>query len=107
MHVKFIFRARIVLVAFLMELGEAISSSLAVIKLTQLHLEQEKAIRAFLSGKDVFIFLPTGYGKSIIYLLLPLIFDRMRGTKLIFIFIQSIKGSYCMLSNFQVTLEVL
>ncbi len=65
--------------AFLMELGKATLISLAVMKLTQLHPEQEKAIRAFLSGKYIFVSLPTGYGKSIIYLLLFLIFDRMRG----------------------------
>ena len=32
-----------------------------------------------MGGKDGFISLPTGYGKSICFALLPLVFDRMRG----------------------------
>jgi len=38
-----------------------------------------EAVGAFVSGKDVFIVLPTGYGKSIIYAILPLLFDHMLG----------------------------
>ena len=46
-----------------------------------LHLtdKQVEAIQSFLSGNDVFVSLPTGYGKSIIYAILPLIYDRIRG----------------------------
>ena len=32
-----------------------------------------------MNGKDVFVSLPTGYGKSLINLLLPLIFYRVKG----------------------------
>ena len=32
-----------------------------------------------MSGRDTFVSLPTGYGKSIIYAALPLIFDRVLG----------------------------
>jgi len=41
--------------------------------------KQMEAILAFLSGRDVFVALPTGYGKSIIFALLPAIFNRIRG----------------------------
>ena len=39
--------------------------------------KQDEALRAFLSGRDTFVSLPTGYGKSVIYAALPLIFDRL------------------------------
>jgi len=41
--------------------------------------KQLEAISAFLSEKDVFVSLPTGYGKSIIFTLLPAVFNRIRG----------------------------
>ena len=34
------------------------------------------------SGKDTFVALPTGYGKSLIYAVLPLVFDSLRGIQL-------------------------
>ena len=39
--------------------------------------KQKEAIRSILSGKDTFVSLPTGYGKSLIYAALPLTFDRV------------------------------
>ena len=41
--------------------------------------KQKEAIVEFVSGKDVFVVLPTGYGKSVCYATLPLIFDQLRG----------------------------
>ena len=35
-----------------------------------LKAEQLKAVMAFLEGRDVFVSLPTGYGKSLIYAIL-------------------------------------
>ena len=41
--------------------------------------KQHKAMVTFMSGYDVFIVLPTGYGKSIIYSFLPYAFDLYKG----------------------------
>ena len=38
---------------------------------------QLKVIMSFFAGRDVFAILPTGYGKSLCYALLPLLFDRL------------------------------
>ncbi len=37
--------------------------------------EQEESIVQLVSGKDVFVSLPTGFGKSLCYILLPHVFD--------------------------------
>ena len=41
--------------------------------------EQERVIKAFMSGRDVFVSLPTGFGKSACYGCLPVVFDCTRG----------------------------
>ena len=41
--------------------------------------KQLEALLAFMSGKDTFVSLPTGYGKSLIYALLPSAFDNLKG----------------------------
>ena len=41
--------------------------------------KQIESIQSFASEKDTFVALPTGYGKSVIFAILPLLFDFMRG----------------------------
>ena len=45
--------------------------------ITEVKQEQEYALSEFLSGKDVFAVLPTGFGKSLIYQLAPLVLKKM------------------------------
>ena len=40
--------------------------------------EQFDSVRAILEGRDVFVSLPTGSGKSLCYGCLPLVFDELR-----------------------------
>jgi len=47
--------------------------------LIPLKAKQLEALRAFMSGRDSFVVLPTGYGKSVIFAVLPLLFDKMLG----------------------------
>ena len=39
---------------------------------------QERTVCAFVGGNDTFVILPTGRGKSLCFLTLPLVFDRLR-----------------------------
>ena len=41
--------------------------------------KQKEATVEFVSRKDVFLLFPTGYGKSVYYTTIPLIFDQLRG----------------------------
>ena len=44
---------------------------------------QMDVVRAFVSGKDVFVIQPTGSGKSLCYICLPLIFKRITNRQLL------------------------
>ena len=54
---------------FIVEVASALGIS-------TLKSQQSEAIFQFLHGRDA---LPTGYGKSLCYMALPWIFDRLRG----------------------------
>ena len=41
--------------------------------------KQREVVEAFVCGRDVFVCLPTGYGKSFCYGCLPIVFDCLRG----------------------------
>lgn len=60
------------------EVKAAIQSSCTAIGVTSLKDKQMEAIVSFMEGKDVFVCLPTGYGKSLCFALLPLVFDYLR-----------------------------
>ena len=45
---------------------------------SELRSQQKDAIKAFVAAHDVFVSLPTGFGKSLIYGCLPLLFDKLR-----------------------------
>ena len=55
----------------------AIDSAVSKVGLETFEAEAREAIAAFVSGNDVFVSLPTGYGKSFSYVLLPLVFDEL------------------------------
>ena len=40
--------------------------------------KQKESIMEFAKGSDVFVSLPTGYGKSLCYVILPSVFDELR-----------------------------
>ena len=58
-----------------MGLQEAMHQALSDIGLN-LKPKQLEAVVKFCSGNDMFVSLPTGYGKSIIYAILPSVFDE-------------------------------
>lgn len=45
---------------------------------SELRSQQKDAIKAFVAAHDVFVSLPTGFGKSLIYGCMPLLFDKLR-----------------------------
>ena len=61
-----------------MGVDETILKAAASLEYSDLKPEQKCILKAFVEGKDVFVALPTGFGKSLCYALLPLIFDMKR-----------------------------
>jgi len=59
--------------------NEAIECAVHHLGLEALKPKQREAIQSYISGNDTFVVLPTGYGKSVIYVALPVIFDKLRG----------------------------
>lgn len=60
------------------EVTEAIAEIESIFNIKELNSFQKESISKFVNGdQDIFINLPTGYGKSIIYQSLPLVYDRV------------------------------
>ena len=57
----------------------AVSFAMTELKVETLKNKQKEAICSFVNGRDCFVILPTGYGKTLCYVLLPYVFDHLRG----------------------------
>ena len=44
----------------------------------QMKPQQHRVVESFLNGHDVFGVLPTGFGKSLCYACLPIVFDKLQ-----------------------------
>ena len=60
------------------DINSAISYAFKMLGYDRPTLEQERAIREFVSGRDIFVISPTGNGKSLCFVALPLVFDHIR-----------------------------
>ena len=58
-------------------LDDAISTAAAKLGYPVVKDEQREAVKEFMKGRDVFVSLPTGYGKSFCYAVLPWAFDSL------------------------------
>jgi len=76
---------------------EAVSISLRAIRKEGLKVkpEQLQAIRHVYDGKDVFLRLPTGFGKLVCYEMLPFVFDH-----------KELSSTSCSSANYSVVLVV-
>ena len=61
--------------------SEAIESAAKAMGYDTLKPEQKKAVSDFVNGRDVFVALPTGFGKSVCYGCLPVVYDILRSKK--------------------------
>ena len=61
--------------------SEALSYALQRLEMTQITVkeEQRSCMRAVYEGSNVFVWLPTGYGKSLCYQVLPFLMDYKKG----------------------------
>lgn len=56
---------------------EAAKAAARVLGYIQMKSEQLQVVESFVKGNDVFGVLPTGFGKSLCYACLPLVFDKL------------------------------
>ena len=66
-------------VVSMMDIESAIVKAAEELRYAPLKAEQQRCISEFLRGKDIFIVLPTGFGKTICYACLPRAFDLYLG----------------------------
>ena len=59
-------------------IGDAVTQSATKLGF-ELKEKQREAVLGFCQGRDVFVSLPTGYGKLIIYAVLPMVFNILNG----------------------------
>jgi len=62
-----------------MEFQQALDETVKELGFHNLKPKQREAVETLAAGKDVMVVFPTGYGKSIVYAVLPNLFDKMRG----------------------------
>ena len=66
-------------------MGESVSDAIRVaaesMGYPELRRLQETAVRAFVTGRDVFVSIPMSSGKSLCYSVPPSVFDILRGSK--------------------------
>ena len=60
-----------------MDIAKAVRKAGVSVGYDQLKDEQVNILCTFVEGRDVFVSLPTGFGKSLCYMLLPLVFDYL------------------------------
>ena len=60
-----------------MDIAEAVRKAGVSVGYDQLKDEQVNILCTFVEGRDVFVSLLTGFGKSLCYMLLPLVFDYL------------------------------
>ena len=56
---------------------KAVLSVCPLFNVDVLYVHQERALFQFLSGKDIFVNLPTGYGKSMIFQMAPIVASKL------------------------------
>ena len=58
--------------------NNALKTVCSTFNVPELYLEQVEALEKYVSGKHVYVNLPTSFGKSLIFQAVPLIFDDVR-----------------------------
>ena len=64
-----------------MDSSQLANTAAKMLGFTKLKTKQEEVVVNFLEGNDVFVVLPTGYGKRLCYMCLPVAFDLMNQTE--------------------------
>ena len=59
--------------------SEIIRATTSSLGYAEIRLLQETVLRAFVTGSNVFLSIPTGGGKSLCYAVLPRVLDMLRG----------------------------